>query len=130
VYLSAALCGAVLLVNLLEYEGRVLHRCFSWAPLHYTGRISYGLYLYNDAVSRLLHHNLPGASWWLITPLLLIGSYACAALSYRYAEARFLRSGGGKGRRTRPGSARPPIEPKAPAPAPAPIPAPTPDAGY
>ena len=49
------------------------------------------LYLYNDAVSRLLHHNLPGRGWPVIAPLLLAGSFACAAVSYRFLEARFLR---------------------------------------
>ena len=90
-YLVAALCSTVLLLALLEQSSRALTRVFSLSPLRYTGKISYGLYLVNDAVSRLLHHNLPGRPWWEIAPLLLVGSYACAALSYRFVESRFLR---------------------------------------
>jgi peptidoglycan/LPS O-acetylase OafA/YrhL len=91
VYISAALFGAVLLLGLLDHQDRLLHRCFAWGPLRYVGRISYGLYIYNDAASRLLHHNLPDSPWWQITPLLLAASLTAAALSYHLIEARFLR---------------------------------------
>lgn len=94
-YSVAAACSAVVLLTLLEERpGGPLTRAFSVAPLRYTGRISYGLYLYNDAASRLLHHNLPGRPWWVVAPLLAAASFGCAALSYRFVEAGFLRRGG------------------------------------
>jgi peptidoglycan/LPS O-acetylase OafA/YrhL len=90
-YLLGAACAAVLMVGLLAERSRLLVGAFTLPPLRYTGRISYGLYLFNDAISRLLHHNLPGRPWQEIAPLLLAGSFACAALSYHLVEARFLR---------------------------------------
>ncbi|HEU5331723.1 MAG TPA: acyltransferase [Actinocrinis sp.] len=90
-YLAAAVCSALLLHGLLGERPGALATAFSLRPLRYTGTVSYGLYLYNDAVSRLLHHNLPGRGWPVIAPLLLAGSFACAAVSYRYVEVRFLR---------------------------------------
>lgn len=92
-YLAAAVCAALVLLGLLEGRPKRLAAAFTVRPLRYTGTVSYGLYLYNDAVSRLLHHNLPGRGWPVIAPLLLAGSFACAALSYRCVEARFLRRG-------------------------------------
>jgi peptidoglycan/LPS O-acetylase OafA/YrhL len=90
-YLAAAVCSALVLHGLLRERPGALTAVFNLRPLRYTGTVSYGLYLYNDAVSRLLHHNLPGRGWPVIAPLLLAGSFACAAVSYRYVEARFLR---------------------------------------
>jgi peptidoglycan/LPS O-acetylase OafA/YrhL len=90
-YLAAAVCSALVLHGLLGERPGALAAAFNLRPLRYTGTVSYGLYLYNDAVSRLLHHNLPGRGWMVIAPLLLAGSFACAAVSYRYVEARFLR---------------------------------------
>lgn len=90
-YLAAAVCSALVLLGLLERGSGRLAAAFTVRPLRYTGTVSYGLYLYNDAISRLLHHNLPGRGWPVIAPLLLAGSFACAALSYRCVEARFLR---------------------------------------
>ncbi len=94
-YLAAALCSALVLLGLLaerpDARPGPLAAAFTIRPLRYTGMVSYGLYLYNDAVSRLLHHNLPGRGWPVIAPLLLAGSFACAAVSYRCVEARFLR---------------------------------------
>jgi peptidoglycan/LPS O-acetylase OafA/YrhL len=90
-YLLAAVCSALLLLGLLEESSRALTAVFCVRPLRYTGTISYGLYLVNDAVARLLHHNLPGRPWWVIALLLFAGSYPCAALSYRFVESRFLR---------------------------------------
>lgn len=91
VYEGAALAGGLILLGLLTRPGSVMYRCFAFPPLRYTGKISYGLYLYNDAVSRLLHHNLPGRPWTEIAPLLLVGSFACAVPSYHLVEARFLK---------------------------------------
>ncbi|HXR70822.1 acyltransferase [Actinocrinis sp.] len=90
-YLAAAACSALVLHGLLRERPGALTAAFSLRPLRYTGTVSYGLYLYNDALSRLLHHNLPGRGWPVIAPLLLAGSFACAAVSYRYVEVRFLR---------------------------------------
>ena len=90
-YLAAAVCSALVLHGLLDEHPGALAAAFSLRPLRYTGTVSYGLYLYNDAVSRLLHHNMPGRGWPVIAPLLLAGSFACAAVSYRYVEVRFLR---------------------------------------
>lgn len=93
IYEGAAAAGALVLLGLLTQPESVMYRCFTFRPLRYTGRISYGLYLYNDAVSRLLHHNLPGRPWTQIAPLLFIGAFCCAVPSYHLVEARFLKPG-------------------------------------
>lgn len=91
IYEGAALAGALVLLGLLAHPGSVMYRCFTFAPLRYTGKISYGLYLYNDAASRLIHHNLPGRPWTEIAPLLFLAAFCCAVPSYHLVEARFLQ---------------------------------------
>jgi len=94
VYEGAALAGALILLGLLTQPHGVMYRCFTFRPLRYTGKISYGLYLYNDAVSRLLHHNLPGRPWTEIAPLLFVAAFCCAIPSYHLVEERLMRTPG------------------------------------
>jgi peptidoglycan/LPS O-acetylase OafA/YrhL len=103
IYEGAALAGALILLGLLTQPHSVMYHCFTFRPLRYTGKISYGLYLYNDAASRLLHHNLPGRSWTEIAPLLFLAAFGCAIPSYHLVEAKFLRQSKPKAwRRTNP----------------------------
>jgi peptidoglycan/LPS O-acetylase OafA/YrhL len=61
-----------------------------WRPLRYTGRVSYGLYLWHFPVFAVVrsHFDLPG----LVEVMALVGlSYAVAALSFVFIEQPFLR---------------------------------------
>lgn len=67
-----------------------IDRVFSWGPLLYVGRISYGLYLWHFVVFWLVRQNVdfhPYARWLLQ----VAASLVVAAISYRYLERPFLR---------------------------------------
>ncbi len=59
-----------------------------WRPLVFTGRISYGLYLWHFAVGWELWPALSAAGWhWLPSALVLTAiSFAMALISWRYVE--------------------------------------------
>jgi peptidoglycan/LPS O-acetylase OafA/YrhL len=82
VALSTAAVVAVTVVRPRDPLSRVL----SWRPLRYTGRISYGLYLYHWPVFLLLTYPRTGLSH---VPLLVVRfavTFAVAELSYRFIE--------------------------------------------
>jgi len=68
-------------------------RWLEWAPLHYLGKISYGIYLIHQFVLYFLFH-----TWFIRHPMgetgmFIIGAaltIGLAALSYRYFESYFL----------------------------------------
>ena len=64
-----------------------LRRALSVRPLTYTGKISYGLYLWHAPIMMLGAKFIHGYPSLLLIPL----SYGIAALSYAYAEKPFLR---------------------------------------
>jgi peptidoglycan/LPS O-acetylase OafA/YrhL len=74
------ICSTVWVFVLADAPDWWVSRAFSFAPLRWLGRISYGVYLW--------HYPLYAAfGWKLGLPLSLV----IAALSYRYVEKRFLR---------------------------------------
>jgi peptidoglycan/LPS O-acetylase OafA/YrhL len=90
-YTVLSACTGWILIALQE-EGR-LKRWLSWPPFVYTGRISYGWYLWHNTLIRflkpvLLHH---GPLKTVMYVLLLPGSYLIAVASYRFIETPFLR---------------------------------------
>ncbi len=90
-YTVISACSAWILIALQE-EGR-LKRWLSWSPFVYTGRISYGWYLWHYpliclAKPVLLHHGaVKTAVYFLVLPV----SYLIAMASYRFIETPFLR---------------------------------------
>ena len=59
------------------------------APLAFTGRVSYSIYLYHLPLLLLVNAFAPLVQRsWLILPLYLAAVFAVAWLSYRYVEAR------------------------------------------
>ena len=61
--------------------------------LVYTGRISYGWYLWHFPIWHILDSNFSDARGWsyvLLNSIILVSSYAMAALSYRFLEKPFL----------------------------------------
>jgi peptidoglycan/LPS O-acetylase OafA/YrhL len=74
-----------------EKEGHFIKKVFSTRPLTYTGKISYGLYVYHPICFVLMSRYLPIRS----LPLSLVVNSAIvflvAGLSYHFFEARFLK---------------------------------------
>lgn len=69
-----------------------LTRLLSVRPLTYTGKISYGLYLYHWPIALGIHDLLPDleGAWYILAPLILCLAYITSELSYRFIESRFL----------------------------------------
>ncbi len=81
---------ALLILSLLTSPGGFLSRLLSTAFLRWTGRISYGLYLYQLPLLWLFGPLLPEHFVWQRTLLLAAFSYLCAALSWHFLESRVL----------------------------------------
>lgn len=102
----AAACAAVLLVHTLERPGSLVGRVFQLRFMRYTGKISYGIYLYNLPVAFLLTPERIGLSAWPTLGIRVVVTYAAAALSWHLIEERFVRR-----RRTEPPPVVPPSRP-------------------
>jgi peptidoglycan/LPS O-acetylase OafA/YrhL len=90
-YLPAATLAAILIVHLLGARGPVLDRALSWRPVRYTGRISYGIYLYHLPTYWLLWTYVPGRSPLFYAPIVLAISVIAATASWRLIEAPVVR---------------------------------------
>jgi peptidoglycan/LPS O-acetylase OafA/YrhL len=86
---SAAAVGGLLLVSHLAAgrSGRLL----CWSPLTYTGRISYGLYLWHVPVVWVLVPSLTGWPLGVRAVAIVALSYLIASASYFWVEQPFLR---------------------------------------
>jgi peptidoglycan/LPS O-acetylase OafA/YrhL len=117
-YLTAGALSAMLVVNLLSVAdpgrgagtpGRarstprsLLVRMLAWRPLAYTGRISYGIYLFHVPIYYLVWTYLPVHPAYLYWPVVFALSWGVAALSWTLVESPILRPSrprGGPGRR-------------------------------
>jgi peptidoglycan/LPS O-acetylase OafA/YrhL len=97
-FTSLAITFAGLLLILLVGETSVLGRIFSFGPVRYIGKISYGIYLLHDGIisflGRLIHHRILGAfaeSWIFAIPLRIGITVCVAALSWKFFEGPILR---------------------------------------
>lgn len=109
-YLSAAVLAALLIPNLLGRSRRpassgesgsgavadhwLLAGILSAAPLRWTGRISYGLYLYHLPIYYILWNYVPGRSPSFYAPIVLGVSFLTAGGSWWAIERRALGNGG------------------------------------
>lgn len=85
----AAACSAWLLIAV--HENNWLARLLSSSPLVYTGKISYGFYLWHYPALSLAHRvRVAGWRQHLLVLAVIAGTYAIAALSYAYVEEPFL----------------------------------------
>ncbi|HEX5494960.1 MAG TPA: acyltransferase [Mycobacteriales bacterium] len=89
----AAGCAGLLLLTCLERLDSLLGRVFRLRFLRYTGRISYGIYLYNLPLVFLLKPQRLGFEGWPGMAVRLVAIYAVAALSWHLVESRILRRG-------------------------------------
>lgn len=84
-------CAGLLLVTCLERPDSPLGRLFRLNFLRYTGRISYGMYLYNLPIMYLLDPGRTGIPRPPSLALRIVAVYVAAALSWRLLESRFVR---------------------------------------
>lgn len=94
----SAFFGLLVLASLLLSETTILNRALTYAPLRWIGLISYGLYLYHEAVALILHHvllgkapNIATAAGFTVMLISLGASVGVAALSFYGFERPILR---------------------------------------
>ncbi len=89
-FLALAVLCCVAIVGVLADRGP-LPRILSWWPLVWTGRISYGLYLYHFPIYLWLTEARTGLGPYPLLVLRLAVTYSVALLSYRFVEQPVLR---------------------------------------
>jgi peptidoglycan/LPS O-acetylase OafA/YrhL len=105
-YLTAGLLSALLVINLLSVPdpGReagsragawsaarsLLGRLLAWQPLGYTGRISYGIYLFHVPIYYLVWTYVSLHPTYLYWPVVFALSFGVAALSWTLVESPIL----------------------------------------
>lgn len=79
--------SAVMILSAIINPESTFTKCLEWRWLQYTGKISYGLYLWHIPILSVHHH------LYVVTHAILglTATYVIAALSFRYWESPFLR---------------------------------------
>jgi peptidoglycan/LPS O-acetylase OafA/YrhL len=85
-FLLVALATAMVVVVAVRVPRDALSVALSWAPLRYTGRISYGLYLYHWPLFLLLNQSRTGLHGSALLGLRFGATFAVAELSARFIE--------------------------------------------
>jgi peptidoglycan/LPS O-acetylase OafA/YrhL len=88
--IGAATAAGILILHAVGEPRSLLNRVFALPPLHYLGRISYGLYLYQLLVLLCIEQALPQSSWEVRTAVDLAVTTVLAAVSWQFVESRFL----------------------------------------
>jgi peptidoglycan/LPS O-acetylase OafA/YrhL len=79
------------LIGLVSMNNHFLNRIFTAKFLKYTGRISYGLYVFHPTCYDFVNKYLPNTNFVLLFIMCFAASYLVATLSYYLFEMRFLR---------------------------------------
>ena len=85
-FLIVGLSTASVVAVTVRRPTHVLSRLLSWRPLRFTGRISYGLYLYHWPLFLVLTQTRTGLSGPALMALRFGVTFAVAAASYRFVE--------------------------------------------
>jgi peptidoglycan/LPS O-acetylase OafA/YrhL len=85
-FLVVALSTAAVVAVTVDRPHTLLSRVLSWRPLRYTGRISYGLYLYHWPIFLVLTYPRTGLSHIPLLVLRFVVTFMVADLSYRLIE--------------------------------------------
>lgn len=80
----ASLCSALLIASLLNRK-TITTRIFSWRPLVWLGKRSFGVYLWHFPLFQLVHATDATTPWWVVL-LAALASLALAELSLRLIE--------------------------------------------
>lgn len=103
--LLTSIAATAWVIGCAQRRATPLVRVFSLPPAVYTGKISYGLYLYHWPIFIWLSRYLTGVNVWVLAALTLALSYGAAALSYRFLERPIVKHGLGAFGRRRTGAA-------------------------
>jgi peptidoglycan/LPS O-acetylase OafA/YrhL len=85
-FLLVGLATAAVIAVVVRLPLDPLSRALSWRPLRYTGRISYGLYLYHWPLFLVLNQARTGLHGTALLGLRFGATFAAAGLSARYIE--------------------------------------------
>ena len=85
-FLLAALATAGVLLSGVCAQGAIVARLLALRPLRYTGRISYGLYLWHFPLFVWLDHARTGLSGWSLFGFRVVVTFLVASASYRLVE--------------------------------------------
>ncbi|GAB3498642.1 acyltransferase family protein [Flexivirga lutea] len=86
-----AVAAALMGFAAIDQRDLLINRLFSWSPLVYLGRISYGLYLYHWPIHLWL--TMPALPRWLAGTIQLGLAFVVATISFRYLELPIMRHG-------------------------------------
>ncbi len=92
-FLLAALSTALVLMSVVCFQGSVLARCLSVAPLRYLGRISYGMYLWHWPLFLYIDGARTGLTGYPLFGVRALATVAVATASF-YLVERPVRQGG------------------------------------
>lgn len=82
--LLASVCAVAIIASLLNRK-TVTTRLFSWRPLVWLGKRSFGVYLWHFPLFQLVHATDAATPWWAVL-LAVVASVALAELSLRLIE--------------------------------------------
>jgi len=108
-YAACGVCSLVIIGDLVAGRSDWLRRLLGARPLVWTGKVSYGLYLWHFPIFAALREGVPCATWPPVFAAGMALSFAAAAASYYLVERRFLRLK----RYFEPGQGRPSVRPAA-----------------
>ncbi len=98
IYTAIALLFALCILRIFLYRHGWYHRFLTWRPLVWLGLISYGLYMYHQAINGLMHVWLfdaePSVASWrqaAVAVGVMVIAIAVATLSYRCVETPIRR---------------------------------------
>lgn len=86
-----AVAAALMGFAAIDRRALLINRMFSWRPLVYLGRISYGLYLYHWPIHLWL--TMPALPRWAAGTIQLGLALVVATVSFRYLELPIMRYG-------------------------------------
>jgi peptidoglycan/LPS O-acetylase OafA/YrhL len=91
-FLAIAICGAMTLGMLLTCDDRhPLRRFFASRFMVFTGRLSFGLYVFQSLCFNIFENFVPGFNSLLRLPIAFAMLYGIAWLSFRYFESPILK---------------------------------------
>ena len=91
--LVSCVLAAMYIVGCFQSQRTLLVRLHQWRPIVYTGKISYGLYLYHWPIFLWLRRGLTGTNTFVLAGLTLVLTFVVAHVSYRYLERPIMRHG-------------------------------------
>ncbi|WP_428390042.1 acyltransferase family protein [Mucisphaera sp.] len=89
-YAVINMMSCIVIWEIVTHQQGPIARVLSLKPLTYSGKISYGLYLYHWPIVIAARHLLPDAQWYVHAAIAFPAAYIVSDLSFRFIESRFL----------------------------------------